>query len=155
MTNTENRELKFRVWDSNNNRWLENSKYCIYHGHPQQLEHGSTEYLENESSYNPLRFVEDTTGLPYYDRSLKISQYTGVTDQNGKEIYEGDIIRDVVGEFNTVVFWDNKFACWVAGLGFLDKHQFVASVISDSPSCGRRKIVIGNIFENPEFLTTL
>ena len=74
-------------------------------------------------------------------------QYTGLTDKNGKEIYEGDIIRwkDIM-KFHSeepvstdMVEWSDDEACYITGMRYL---KFTA----------RHGEIIGNKFENPELL---
>lgn len=80
-------------------------------------------------------------------------QFTGLLDKNGKEIYEGDIVQ--------VKTWNNKQGniykkgqvCWA------DAHFFVAANDPLSPFAmtypHHPQIsweIIGNIYENPEFL---
>lgn len=38
-----------------------------------------------------------------------VSQYVGITDKNGKKVYEGDIVKDEYGRIMEVV-WREKFA---------------------------------------------
>ena len=71
-----------------------------------------------------------------------LMQYTGLKDKNGKEIYEGDILSGYP-HGNSIVKWDNEFACWVSDF------DLIANEVKDMPE---RK-VIGNIYENPELLT--
>ena len=76
-----------------------------------------------------------------------VGQFTGMKDKNGKDIYEGDIIRFVNGQKKVSGEWvDNEFIytveysegafCGVLGLSMaLDAVE-----------------VIGNIFDNPELI---
>ena len=70
-------------------------------------------------------------------------QFTGLTDKNGKEIYEGDILKEGRGDssFIYTVIW--RTGSWhVEGIG---STTFLKSIVPDSA-------VIGNIYENPELL---
>ena len=68
-------------------------------------------------------------------------QYTGLKDKNGKEIYEGDIIKSQ--EFYpSVVKYDDDYAQFEAGgVNFLDASNHTLEWE-----------VIGNIYENPDLL---
>jgi len=69
-------------------------------------------------------------------------QYTGLKDDNEVEVYDGDIIVDIEGT-KLLVEW-NDDTC---------KFQFSdGSDINDNNRYGTYKIIIGNIYENPELL---
>lgn len=79
-----------------------------------------------------------------------IGQYTGLTDKNGKKIFEGDIVHGISrwDEANLVViFEDGEFRMvlseqykeYIPGCGFYSVRNF-------------DKEVIGNIHDNPELL---
>lgn len=81
-----------------------------------------------------------------------VNQFTGLLDKNGKEIYEGDIIRSYDSENNPIIHsisWDNKKACYVATML---QHPLLGGPIDKNWIDEFEKEIIGNVFDNPELL---
>ena len=68
-----------------------------------------------------------------------VGQYTGLTDKNGKKIFEGDIVKNEFGEIDKVAFLFGRF---VPFNRYPEYRCFF---------CERCE-VIGNIHDNPELL---
>lgn len=84
-----------------------------------------------------------------------VGEYTGLTDKNGKMIFDGAIVRhhnDNLGlesEEKGVVFWDEKTCGWRrTSNGYF--HNGIVKTYRLSPECIYE--VIGNIHDNPELL---
>ncbi len=81
-----------------------------------------------------------------------LCQYTGLTDKNGKKIWENDIVVDEDGCYYEV-FW-NKNLCNYSLRCFKTKHMFLIGKRWDLYllANNNRLKVVGNIFDNRELL---
>ena len=128
------REIKFRTWNAKENIMVDLYKIT------------------------PLALSINTDGLfiPFHPDVI-LEQYTGLKDKNGKEIYEGDILRDGVGYILEVKFGNlpllKSCNCVCTYPAFYCKQ------LGQAPSLECREIgdwmeIIGNIHENPELLAS-
>ena len=90
--------------------------------------------------------LSDRHGESYEVDPSTICQYTGLTDKNGKKIWENDIARycDCTVE-NYVIAWEQDKSCF-------EYQQYGCSIMNFDELSGTEVEVIGNIFDNPELM---
>lgn len=126
-----NRRIKLRFWSKEENKFSDSQLLVLTRG-------GRV-----ISSFNGVDFSDD----------YEISQFTGLLDKNGKEIYEGDVVRydecscgdcDRRNQIGQIVFDEGGF----------DIHNLNGEYEQDLCACTMNECieVIGNVFENPILL---
>lgn len=112
------REIKFRAWDKEH-------KKMRGHTDPQTIQ--------------AVLFGND------YNGRVVVMQYTGLHDKNGKEIYEGDIVKQIK-DICIIKSCVGGFECKMVA-GPQKESTFIFNYLSDK-YCE----VIGNIHDNPSLL---
>lgn len=128
------RTIKFRAWDIKN-KWMSNSKGYDF------ISFDGEHFTDSDKKY-------DTPNLEIERAKDSIlMQFTGLTDKNGKEIFEGDILLQGSTKFALykktpyeVIFKDCKFKLIHAKYGVYTRNF---------PLAGDEYEVIGNIYEKP------
>lgn len=113
------RTIKFRAWDKVNKSW-QNNWFSICH---QGFAIYDADGFENEVA-----------------ERFELSQFTGLYDKNGKEIYEGDFLISPFTGDPAPVIYDQEYC------------QFTFGGSEFNVEVKHKKLeVIGNIYENPEY----
>jgi len=135
------REIKFRAWDKK----TQSIRFVV-----------KAIFAFGDAS--PLAVIVYDFGKPpkidYKEllckQECELMQYTGLKDKNGKEIWEGDIVKVEEGNFE-VCFLEG---CWYLRRKF-DGGLSFGRLNETWTEAAKKKLsfeVIGNIYENPELL---
>lgn len=131
-----NREIKFRAWDKEFNRitdgnWLNDENLAI----SLNGELFSLEYKKGGENGSWTKYKDIAN-------RFTLMEFTGLKDNNGKDIYEGDIVKSDVG------------LCEVEWIGSgLSLHTLPRESSRSIFSVNYHECeVIGNIFENTNLL---
>lgn len=129
------RQIKFRVWDKNKFRMFYGwNLACDKTGNFSGGWYG--DYLEDDDN-DGMDYAGDN--WLYLDKSnFELMQFVGETSKNGKEIYEGDIVKiDGYDKPYPIVYYKNGF--------------YINDGIYSNWDANEIEI-IGNIYENPELV---
>ena len=131
------REIKFRG-KTLSGKWV--------YGYAAKFAHDSVPVIleDTEDGITPRKIIPET-----------VCQFTGLHDKNGREIYEGDVIRSDCGngEVRHLISFFDIIASFVAEM-LLDNDINDYCTLSQAWILNYNKEVIGNIHDNPELLKT-
>mgnify|MGYP002769661312 CR=1 FL=1 len=129
-----NREILFRAKKVDGSEWIEG-----YYRYIPCINRHSILPTNPKNEQEEYRVISETVG-----------QYTGLTDKNGKKIFEGDILRHADETILKTVWNDRKYGfaaqCVKGSVLLKDCKWGLWEFESDEVE------VIGNMFDNPELL---
>lgn len=135
------REILFRGKRFDNGEWVYGAYYGLCRITNKAGDFGY-EHLMRQSDNEPLYRVDPET----------VGQFTGLTDKNGKKIFEGDICKTYFESYTHS--WEEVGVvtefCGAYGIESADGKHFRAFI--NESVYTRSHEVIGNIHDNPELL---
>ena len=135
------REIKFRGFtiDCIDNEWV--------YGDLIHYDTDETYIIPQNNSYPDTSYYEDRVD------ETTVGQFTGLKDKNGKEIYEGDILkykRNDISEENFKLYWnEEKSAFYMQNILYPNDDDIAVKYYRIE-----NFEIIGNEFENKELLKT-
>lgn len=121
---------KFRAWDKIHKTMYEVDDIM------------SIDFGKSKISVKTL-FFEQTNRYDFDD--IVLMQSTGLTDKNGKEIFEGDILGTKDGLLDGIVKYNSDLGMWANSLLRYNNFERLCNVANS-------REIIGNIWENGELL---
>lgn len=128
-----NRPIKFRAWDCVNKKMYVSELEAVAFA-----KNGNPANASISGFSRPLIAIGD-------EPQITLTQFTGLHDKNGKEIYEGDILNNS-SNGKGFVEWDERQVTYRINA---KQSNMTLSVIALNSE------IIGNIYENPELIQKL
>lgn len=148
--------IKFRYWDTKHLVMVEGPTVYDNADHLGLGLHEAGAYYTDEQMEGDDNHIYGGDDWIFIMNDFELLQFTGLTDKNGKEIYDGDIVRtDVNGKLWVVMFgnfgW--KFCNHrikepkhkMAG----DEEYFFYEYLPMLKKAGAYIEVVGNVYSNP------
>jgi uncharacterized phage protein (TIGR01671 family) len=123
------REIKYRAW--------------VLCEHEASMKDVVVLSMKGKDGEKEDEFIVTYGNCQYYTHEYTLMQYTGLKDKNGKEIYEGDVLKspskilEVGYDAGQTLFYDHDMQI-ARATNYIENLKWVE--------------IIGNIYENPELL---
>lgn len=144
-------EIKFRVWDNYDRLMYYNivvGENLIIFNYKVEKSFDSDDELDINLDYD----IDLDSYVYLTDENKKyfnIMQYTGLKDKNGKEIYEGDVVKDSFNNITGEIISDN--GCY--WLKSNSKDRFENIIFKNlGEYVGEVLEIIGNVYQNKDLL---
>ena len=147
------RDILFRGKRIDNGEWVEGQTIVVIHQDDNDLifmpQHG--EDVKADPMEGNDRALTSIYGNYYQILPQTVGQYTGLTDKNGKKIFEGDILKEYgsAPEHSLMIIKNVGFGCFIEFYFHGEKHSTEQVGHTGWLSYDE---VIGNIHDNSELL---
>jgi uncharacterized phage protein (TIGR01671 family) len=139
-----NREIKFRAKEKNTNKWV----YGYY-----AMRSEESPVPETNEWYCEHYMLIDRGIIGFEEVLIDVKtlcQFTGLTDKDKKQVYEGDI-----DEYGYIIKWNPLHNC----IGYYSSNGYIQGILSEMVDKYGNPVsyhlfrkIIGNIFDNSELV---
>ena len=125
--------IKFRAWDRTRNEM----NYSVMVGNCD---------IDDENYTCPTIWIEERKEWLHFDDYDSIMQSTGLKDKNGKEIFEGDVVKMTKDVYSEPTYYE--VVRHRGGAYRLESKQHGCELWLRHTDCE----IVGNVYENPKLL---
>ena len=129
----QNRKIAFRAWDRKNKKWVTD------------VDLSNSNVMTIRQTKDGFRFLNEK------ESDFDFVQFTGLLDSKGREIYEGDFVRN---PSNVIwwIEWQEDKGRWTYRCGGIAEQPYGKTYFGLTYSSAIKMEILGNRFSNPELL---